>query len=96
MGGLQKLFGGYKGWAGICSGDRDGKLAFHMLLEDEYHNIIIYAFEELLCYWVWLKNDFHWKKGDATDGMVFAIHNQNERVLLDSSLTTVYSCLQKH
>jgi hypothetical protein len=45
---------------------RDGKLAFYRLDDDEYHNII-YAFEQLLCYWAWLKKDFHWTKKDRTE-----------------------------
>jgi hypothetical protein len=45
---------------------RDGKLAFSRLDEEEYHDII-YAFEQLLCYWAWLKKDFHWKKDDKIE-----------------------------
>lgn len=49
----------------IGSITRDGKHAFDKLSEDEYHDII-YAFEQLLCYWAWLKNDQHWLKKDKT------------------------------
>jgi hypothetical protein len=39
----------------------DGKHAFRKL-SDEAYNDILYAFEQCLCYWAWLKKDDHWNK----------------------------------
>ena len=42
----------------------DSWLAFCKLSEDEYH-AILYAFEQLLCYWAWLKKDYQWNKDNV-------------------------------
>ena len=47
----------------IAAVTRDGKHAFRKLSEEAY-NDILYAFEQCLCYWAWLKKDHHWVKND--------------------------------
>jgi hypothetical protein len=47
----------------VASVTRDGRKAFSAISEDEYNNVI-YAFEQVLCYWAWLKKDHHWSKND--------------------------------
>ena len=47
----------------VASVTRDGKYAFCKLSDDAY-NDILYAFEQCLCYWAWLKKDFHWDRND--------------------------------
>ena len=44
----------------------DGQIAFRKLSDDQY-NDIIYAFEQSLCYWAWLKKDHHWLKDDPLE-----------------------------
>jgi hypothetical protein len=38
----------------VASVTRDGRKTFSAISEDEYNNVI-YAFEQVLCYWAWLK-----------------------------------------
>ena len=47
----------------VAAVTRDGKHAFRKLTDDAY-NDILYAFEQCLCYWAWLKKDYHWERND--------------------------------
>jgi hypothetical protein len=47
----------------VASVTRDGRKAFDAISEDEY-NDVMYAFEQVWCYWPWLKKDHHWSKND--------------------------------
>jgi hypothetical protein len=42
---------------------RDGRQAFKAISKDQYEDVI-HAFEQVLCYWAWLKKDYHWSKND--------------------------------
>jgi hypothetical protein len=53
----------------VASVTRDGKRAFRKL-SDEAYNDIVYAFEQCLCYWAWLKKDDHWNKNDVGEFQV--------------------------
>ena len=48
----------------VAAVTRDGMYAFRKLPDDDYYNIV-YAFEQCLCYWAWLKKDYHWHLNDA-------------------------------
>ena len=48
----------------VAAVTRDGKYAFRKLSDDSYTDIL-YAFEQCLCYWAWLKKDYHWNPNDA-------------------------------
>jgi hypothetical protein len=48
----------------VAAVTRDGKYAFRKLSDDAYLDIL-YAFEQCLCYWAWLKKDNHWALNDV-------------------------------
>ena len=38
---------------------------FDQVLGPDKANQMQYVFQQLLCYWVWLKKEFYWKVGDT-------------------------------
>ena len=42
-----------------------GQQVFASLLGEEKANKMRYGFQQLFCYWVWLKKGYYWKVGDT-------------------------------
>ena len=42
-----------------------GARFFDTVLGEEKANKMRYVFQQLLCYWVWLKKEYYWKVGDT-------------------------------
>jgi hypothetical protein len=63
------LFSCNQSGSSVCVGcfgavTRDGKQDFHNKLKVEEFHDILYSFRLLLCYWAWLKKDYHWDNSD--------------------------------
>jgi hypothetical protein len=42
-----------------------GAFFFDEVLGSDKANKMCYVFQQMLCYWVWLKKEFYWKIGDT-------------------------------